>query len=86
MTQHEPTESDLWADEVIDLVGAMTASAPDRGAAATVMVNVLAMFVMRVIRESPSADQDQVLGDIATGVRAAIKQNLHLCAPSGEVH
>jgi hypothetical protein len=81
MTQHEPTESDLWADEVIDLVGAMTASAPDRGAAATVMVNVLAMFVMRVIRES-----HQVLGDIATGVRAAIKQNLHLCAPSGEVH
>jgi hypothetical protein len=84
--QHEPTESDLWADEMIGLVGHLIASAPDRGAALTVVVNVAAMLVMNAIGLSPSIDPERCIADIVTGVRAAIEQNLHLCAPSGERH
>jgi hypothetical protein len=86
MMQHEPTESNAWADEMIGLMGHMLTTAPDRGAALTVLVNVMGLFVVNVIRTSPSADPDRVIADIVTGVRAAIKQNLHLCAPDGERH
>jgi hypothetical protein len=86
MTERERTEADIWADEMIDLMGLMFMSAPDRGAALTVVVNVAAMLVMNAIKLSPSIDPERCIADIATGVRAAIQRNLHLATPSGELH
>ena len=66
-------DPDKWADQAVYLMARLIKTAPDEGAAMTVVCNAVARFVIDTVSAHPSVTTDEAIDKIVMGVRAVIR-------------